>query len=360
MPETIIKKHRFENFKHSHAYDEWGSYINREDGLNDGRAYYFDKNKQVKLIFKTSKKGNIFWAALPNQVITLSNGKKYDFSELENKISETYEHRKFKGDIVKNKVFTWKGCNVHLKEAQEECRIEGSFFRSDVSGILEDGTPCIVEIIKTSDLSQKKKNYINKNQLLTFKIYIDEYGNQEFKRDSIIGNSEIERITESIQKGEGELAELRREFKEDREDSKKVTFERIDEFKERVYRGVVEIRRKIRAIQEKIERYDGGRDREIRELGIRINYQRGRIQEQCGEIERVESESAIIEGRIKNEDNRFSNTQSEIKRLEMECKTLESTFIQAASRCKVKWYCNSWIAEPPKADRLRSLMYWTS
>jgi hypothetical protein len=71
--------------------------------------------------------------------------------------------------------------------------------------------------------------------------------------------------------------------------------------------------------------------------------------------ERDQENERIEELRI-----RIEEVRGAIERAQMECKDLESTFVQAAKRCKVKWYANSWVREPPEANRLRELIYWTS
>lgn len=60
------------------------------------------------------------------------------------------------------------------------------------------------------------------------------------------------------------------------------------------------------------------------------------------------------------ENERIEQLRARSETLRAECKTLESTFIQAAKRCCVKWYAPSYIAEPHTADKLRELKYWTS
>ena len=70
MKKVLKRAHSTES-KHTHAWDDYGNYVSKELAINDKRNYYFDKQKQVKLIFKTSKLGNLFWSALPNQKIKL-------------------------------------------------------------------------------------------------------------------------------------------------------------------------------------------------------------------------------------------------------------------------------------------------
>lgn len=65
-----------------------------------------------------------------------------------------------------------------------------------------------------------------------------------------------------------------------------------------------------------------------------------------------------IRGEIEELEANVSIQQSEISRLGNECKTLESTFIQAAKRCSPKWYTNQLTGEPQGKNRLLQLIYW--
>jgi hypothetical protein len=228
MPKVILKQTHLSEYKYSHAYDDYENLVSRERAISDGRPYYFDIEKQIKLKTKTSSLGNLFWSAYPNQKYTLRN-LSYDFSELE-KTFESYEHRKFKGDIIENLKFKYKGFDVLLQNAQEEIRIVDSYFRSDVKAQLLCGTDCIVEVIKSSDISKNKAQFIEDNQILTFKIYIDEKGNQKSERDSIIGDREIEDINRRIHDGQGKLAEQKDELEQLDKIRKKKAFTEIFNF----------------------------------------------------------------------------------------------------------------------------------
>jgi hypothetical protein len=245
MPKVILKQTHLSEYKYSHAYDDFENLVSRERAISDGRPYYFDVEKQIKLKTKTSSLGNLFWSAYPNQKYTLRNVS-YDFSELE-KTFESYEHRKFKGDIIENLKFKYKGFDILLQNAQEEIRIVDSYFRSDVKAQLLCGTDCIVEVIKSSDISKNKAQFIEDNQILTFKIYIDDKGNQKSERDSIIGDREIEDINRRIHDGQGKLAEQKDELEQLDKIGKKKAFTEISRFEE--------------WLQKRIRRLDGYRER---------------------------------------------------------------------------------------------------
>lgn len=233
-------------YKYSHAYDEFGNYISREFAIKDGRKYYIkpDNISVIWLILKTSSNGNLFFSALPNQTWTDKKGEKHQWSNLES-IFESYEHRKFKGDIVENCFFYYKGCKVLIENAKEEYYIDGTKFRSDVKTFMLDKTPCTVEVIKSSEISEKKQKHIEENQLLTFKIYIDDKGNQIEERDSIIGDREIESINSRIQDGQGKIAEIMGRKDKERE----ILHDQM------VHEFAQKINKRIGRLQENIEYY---------------------------------------------------------------------------------------------------------
>lgn len=351
-------------YKHSHAWDDFGNYIGRENAIDDKRNYYFDKQKQVKLILKTSSKGNLFWSALPNQTITIQ-GKVYDFSEIE-KAFESYEHRKFKGDIIENGYFYYKDLKVLIQNAQEEARIVGTLFRGDVVGKLHDGTYCIVEVIKSSEISEKKQNHIEENQILTFKIFIDDKGNQITKRDSIIGDREIESINSRIQDGQGRIAELNGQKKEFSKRAWREVDSRIQnadsylrERQNRVIEQIGEVKRECNAIS-------GEDDFEVRRIENRIGYQRKNIEDATNKIGKFES--AIREQqreidsfeRIKPRLEQFNkSTLSKISRIELEIRKAKDKFNKVAENCEPQWFGNRWMTRN-NVNKLNHMKYWTS
>lgn len=78
-------------------------------------------------------------------------------------------------------------------------------------------------------------------------------------------------------------------------------------------------------------------------------------------IEITHQQKSIDENEeIRERQRNIKTIRARIFELKEQCKDLENTFIQAAEGCKVKWYANSFIKEPPKANKLRELIYWTS
>ena len=117
-------------------------------------------------------------------------------------INESPEHYNFKMNILKEGYFYYKEYKLLIKNAKVELRISDSLYRADVFGELLCGTPCIIEIIKTSKVSEEKKEYINEKQILTFEIIIDKDGNQIIEQSNCYGNTELERLTSEITKSE--------------------------------------------------------------------------------------------------------------------------------------------------------------
>jgi hypothetical protein len=239
---------RKEQVLHSYAYDSFGNYISIDQALNlSERSWYMDQNLEVEFIpvnFYTQKKQIPHWRVKSDQYLTIF-GKKYKYDSDHD--SESYHHKSMKGKIISDGFFNFLDYKIYIKNAKEEYRINDTRFRSDISCELLCGTKCIIEVIKTSDISVKKEEYINNNQILTFKIYIDYEGSQIDKRSNYIGAGEIESIKNSIQNGEGILSEFTREWDitwyEIYETTKRIEYlekcigeqsERINEFKNKI------------------------------------------------------------------------------------------------------------------------------
>jgi len=191
--------------KWPYAYDEHNNQVSISEAIKmSKRDWYGLPDKQIK--FKPYFNNSTPHWKLSKGASFVINGVITDFS---NFIDESFEHKEFKGKIIEQKYFIYKGHNVLIDNAKPEVVIEGSRYRADVKANLLDGTDCIIEVIKSSDLSEKKQQFIDENQILTFKIYIDDKGNQIYNRDCITGNRNLEEIAKRVQDGEGKIAELR-------------------------------------------------------------------------------------------------------------------------------------------------------
>ena len=249
--------------------------------------------------------------------------------------------------------------------------INNTLLRADVYGYLLDNTPCIIEIIKTSDLSDNKENYINKNQILTFKIYIDEYGNQKSEYDNIIGNRDIEQIKESIHNGEGKLAEIR-EYNTRARKSAKIEFEeRIQHYREELDGKKEFIVNEIESIERECRQIKFGENGETNEVEIRNNGIKFEIRECELSIEKIESDVnseertfndikkqiAILEGNKNEYDKEVANTISRIAAIKTRIREMENTFIEACKRCRIEWYAPKGYYDNRKAT-LSDFKYW--
>lgn len=210
-PEVIRK---YESFKRPYAYDKFGNKWNLPDALNvDNREYFLDPKCKIPLInrFKATKIPK-HWAIKP-KVEFEYHGKKLNTSNL---IDESPEHLEMKRKIIDNGYFFWKGYKIFIEDTSEEFVFyDSQRFRADVKGSMLDGTPILVEVVKTSEVSKRKENFINKHEFTTFVIYIDKDGNQINDKFNSIGNKQIEELTERIQNGEGKIADLRIRIEEE-------------------------------------------------------------------------------------------------------------------------------------------------
>jgi hypothetical protein len=204
MPEIVNKN--TDNNKHQYAFNQFGQAVHINDAVkNQIEKYYYDENQMIEMIFKRGEK-NIRHFALKANGEFEYNGKKIK-SDSKN---ETPEHYNFKLKIYKDRFFNWKGYKIHIDFPRVEMVVENSGYRFDLKASLLDGTPIGIEIVKTSNLSDEKRTYLQKKQILTFIIFIDNYGNQKLKEFDIIGNRELEQLQEGLLKGKRECEKIRK------------------------------------------------------------------------------------------------------------------------------------------------------
>ena len=163
------------------------------------QEYYLYPGEQVKLILRQGQVYQKHFAVKSEDL--LINGNRVRF----NSINESPQHYNFKMNILKEGYFLYKEYKILIKNAKVEPRILNSKYRADVFGELLCGTPCIIEVIKTSKVSEVKKEFINENQILTFEIIIDKDGNQIIEQSNCYGNTELEGLTIKISKSEKEF-----------------------------------------------------------------------------------------------------------------------------------------------------------
>ena len=171
------------------------------------QEYYLYPGEKVKLILRQGQVYQKHFAVKSEDL--LINGNKVRF----NSINESPQHYNFKMNILKEGYFYYKQYKILIKNAKVEPRILNSSYRADVFGELLCGTPCIIEVIKTSKVSEVKKEFINKNQILTFEIIIDKDGNQIIEQSNCYGNTELERLTSEIVKYKDEITRADYKFR---------------------------------------------------------------------------------------------------------------------------------------------------
>lgn len=177
--------------KYLYACLKDGTVVSISDA-DKSQEYYLYPGEKVKLILRHGEVYQKHFAVKSEDL--LINGNRVRF----NSINESPQHYNFKMNILKEGYFYYKQYKILIKNAKVEPRILNSSYRADVFGELLCGTPCIIEVIKTSKVSEEKKEFINENQILTFEIIIDKDGNQIIEQSNCYGNAELERLTSEI------------------------------------------------------------------------------------------------------------------------------------------------------------------
>lgn len=364
--------------KYPYAYDEHGNMVSIEKAVTfESRKWYLDPGLQIELNLLCNLPKQVdHWRTLANQKINI-NGVDYEYSH--DKDSESFEHKQFKFRILEKQYINIKDYRVFLVNPREEIRIVDSKFRADVMAKLPCGTPCVIEIIKTSEVSDRKQEFIEKNQILTFKIYIDDKGNQITKRDDIIGVTEIRELTRRIQDGEGKLAELKEQISRERGEgenrSRKKALEysaierdkssKLTELRDRIAELEADKRGSIEP--NKIEEL--GRVTKLREEIKQIEYTIGVYQKSIQQPS-WESEMPIIEKSIREYQEKLrieTNTQAglnksyidiikgyqeEINRL----RNLENEIFKIIEDCQPEWFGH----QPKGVDKVNHILYHIS
>ena len=285
-----------ENLKHQYAWDEYGNAIHISEAkeyLHGKKCrYYLFNDNEYELILKAVNSGKVrsHFAIKTNYVE--HNGKRYHpYSE-----SESPDHYDAKLKIVSQGFFNWSGYKIPVFNLRLERRYSKSYFRADLIGELKSGEEIFIEIVKTSDTSQKKERFIVENQLPTFKIKIDGQGNYITDGSDFIGNREIESIRARYR---SKLREFERSESEKSESWKSYYRERkrIDE---EIQRLEERLRSKIEVEERKLPTFcdEAGRDySEIESIQRNIR----------SEIEQVINESRKIKGSIEYIEEKSEN-----------------------------------------------------
>ena len=308
------------DLKYKYAYDQDNNiiYINDAFKNNYGQKYYLINNSECQLTLadgvKNQKHFRIKKGATIKGVI-VSGGS----------FGESQEHHNAKMEIIKNGYFNWNDYKIYIKNAKYEYKLDGSRYRADLFAELLCGTPCAIEIIISSSVSESKKEFIKENGILTFEIYYDKNGLQQFKQFDCYGNEEIEIVKSGILEFKSRAYELRRTMPKEKSRIRNEYESRARGFEGRIKREIFDITKQIESI--KIASGIDYKEVDKLESEIRINIngirETKREIEKCAEIYR-----------------RFKSQADKVNGIEVSVRRLEDSFRKAAENCKIEWFGN--------------------
>jgi hypothetical protein len=338
------------NLKHQYAFNEYGNVVHIRDAekLYEGKEmkYYLFSDKSYELILRSWELGNKNQKHFSVKTEFVEyNGKKFK----RDSISESIQHHNAKFRIINQGYFAWGEYKIPFKNPRIEQRFSNSMFRADLVVELMSSERVFVEIIKTSDTSQSKENYIIKNQLPTFKIYIKENGDFIYDKFDFIGNEEIERIRTGYR--------ARRAYFDEMQSSIKSGWSNYYKEKKGIDSDIRDLEERLRSKIESEERrlyhlYPDG-EQEARDITPELRQKEKRIIEYRKKIFDVIGRIRTTRERIQ----RFKKSIHQSKGGINEIQRMESLFIQASESLEWKWVEPNHIREPKGKDRLLRLKY---
>lgn len=285
--------------KHQYAFNEYGNVIHIRDAerLYEGKEmkYYLFSDKSYELILRSSEyhNKNQKHFSLKTEYVEY-NGKKFK----RDTITESIEHHNAKFKIINQGYFFWNKYRFPFKNPRIEQRFSNSMFRADLVVELMSGERVFVEIIKTSDISHSKENYIIKNQLPTFKIYIKENGDFIYDKFDFIGNKELEGIRDSYRE--------RRAYFEELQSSVRSGFSEYYKQKKGIDSEIRNLEERLRSKIESEEiqlKFFGFRDRtEFKQIERNIEQEEESAREVWGEIRVLRKVIRSTRNKIRNID----------------------------------------------------------
>lgn len=329
---------------YQHAYNESGLLVSIEQATKlingEKQKYYLFPNEQYELVLASGEIKTKHFRTKAETSINIG-GRQLPY----NLNGESVEHIRMKQKIAHESAFLWQGHTILLQNTKIEPRLFKSRYYADCMGELLDGTPCVVEVIKTSETEAAKKQFLKEARILTFEIHIDKHGNQINDRFAIYGNRQIEQIqtdiaetARRIQTGKTEIDRLRGKLRraKDVNDSKfradkKILDDQIREMADRLRRAEDEA---------------GSRELELRgEIMDSIRYCRelqNQHERQLLSIRELESQASATEG-----------IRAEIDHMEM-------AFMEVAKDCKGEWFGPKWIGKIHGTSDLDQIKYFCS
>lgn len=289
------------HFKHQYAFNQFQQVVTIDEAFknNKGELYFKDIDCNIQFILVNGSIKEKHFRQPSEYTINTSFG-----NISNNQINESPEHYNFKMQIIKDGFFIIDDYKIYIKEPKDEYVLIGTKYRVDLYAKLLCDTPVIIEIIKSSDISKNKENYIKENEILTFKIYINDEGCQEPKQFDLYGNRKIEQLKNEIIRAERDYTNIKTttsierrnieaKFKKENDIAQNKYREyieqqdkRIDDFKQESRTDIREVENKIRDLRQKIL-YTLRKIKEFRNFGSRnicsIEQEIKRIEGYCEE-----------------------------------------------------------------------------
>lgn len=308
------------DLKYKYAYDQDNNiiYINDAFKNNYGQKYYLINNSECELTLADGVKNQKHFRIKKGATIkgVIVSGVSF---------GESQEHHNAKMEIIKNGYFNWNDYKIHIQNSKYEYKLDGSRYRADLFAELLCGTPCAIEIIISSGVSQSKKKFIKENGILTFEIYYDKNGLQQFKQFDCYGNEEIEIVKSGILEFKSRADELRRTMPKEKSRIRNEYESRARCFEGTIKREIFDITKQI----ESITIASGIDYKEVDKLESEIRININGIRETKREIEKC----AEIYRRFKSQADKVNGIEVSVRRL-------EDSFRKAAENCKIEWFGN--------------------
>lgn len=309
------------DLKYKYAYDQDNNiiYINDAFKNNYGQKYYLINNSECELTLADGVKNQKHFRIKKGATIKgmiVSGGS----------FGESQEHHNAKMEIIKNGCFNWNDYKIYIQNAKYEYKLDGSRYRADLFAELLCGTPCAIEIIISSSVSESKKEFIKENGILTFEIYYDKNGLQQFKQFDCYGNEEIEIVKSGILEFKSRADELRRTMPKEKSRIRNEYESRARGFEDTIKREIFDITKQI----ESITIASGIDYKEVDKLESEVRSNIDGIRETKREIEKC----AEIYRRFKSQADKVNGIEVSVRRL-------EDSFRKAAENCKIEWFGNS-------------------
>ncbi len=336
------------NMKHLYAYSSLGGVVSHETAEKNvmNQKFYYDEEKTCELILKDGSEKAKHFAFKRNAEITV-NGESYAADA----INESPAHFNLKMRIKKYEYFLFGGNTIRVKNVKLE--FVESTFRYDLKAELHCGTPCVIEIIRTSKTALKKESYLREKQILTFEIFIDKDGIQNVRQFNLYGNEQLEQVIRERIASENRVKAIQNGLYSQKERERRIINSEVDE--------------RITELENEIQLEAGMLDYLKDEGSEHYKIQQGQLKqikqviELCREARKEINESEVIyresRQRIKDETESEEEINERINKLKIEVEQRKREFEKACKRCRIEWYVPKWMK---KENTLREFKYWTT